>query len=183
MLFRLTILLLASCYSLASQPTNLDVIRQGVSNQLESIVQSRPIRGVNITNHPDAMLLTALATAELNKRQWLDTTAATSLILIPVDVSTSYKRVGPDMMERHLTVNFSALWEGAGNAMEVTEPFRFVDTVSRATLPFLDSRQHMATTAAVPPEPLSWWEHVAEPVVYVGAAVVTAVLLFTVRSK
>jgi hypothetical protein len=41
----------------------------------------------------------------------------------------------------------------------------------------------MATHGVVPARPTTLWEDIAQPVVFIGAAVITIVLLFTVRSQ
>ena len=46
-----------------------------------------------------------------------------------------------------------------------------------------DSRQHSGSHGQIPPVPTSFWEDIAQPVVFIADAATTILLLFTVRSQ
>jgi hypothetical protein len=57
------------------------------------------------------------------------------------------------------------------------------DTLARAALGRVESRQYEFANGIVPEPPATFWKSVMEPLVVIGAAVVTLVLLFTVRTQ
>lgn len=58
-----------------------------------------------------------------------------------------------------------------------------VDTIARSELVFLESKQHSFANAPVPEAPTGVFTEIVEPLVMVSAAILTVVLLFTVRSQ
>ncbi len=57
------------------------------------------------------------------------------------------------------------------------------DTIARSDLPFVESNQFDFARAPVPDKPSDFYSDIAEPLVVVSAAVITILLLFTVRSQ
>lgn len=57
------------------------------------------------------------------------------------------------------------------------------DTIARADIPFVESRQFEFARAPVPAPPSDFYSDIAEPLIVVSAAVITILLLFTVRSQ
>lgn len=101
-----------------------------------------------------------------------------------VESSTRYTAVGKDSVERRVLLNVIESAEGRSPTWTQTStPRERVDVLSREQAIRLQSTNHASTQGALPPEPSSWWDDLLEPVVFVGATVVTAVLLFTVRSQ
>jgi hypothetical protein len=97
-------------------------------------------------------------------------------------VQTSYANAHhQDTVLRSVVVDLAAI----DRARAQTHTVRLIDSayVARTEVVLLDSRQHMATQGVVPPRPTTLWEDIAQPVVFIGAAVITIVLLFTVRSQ
>jgi hypothetical protein len=85
-------------------------------------------------------------------------------------------------VQRRVVVSLDAV-----HRERISQPYevRLLDTamVAREDVVLLDSPQHNASHGVVPPRPTTMWEDVAQPVVFIAAAVVTIVLLFTVRSQ
>jgi hypothetical protein len=57
------------------------------------------------------------------------------------------------------------------------------DTLSRAAVVRVESKQYEFANGIVPEPPTTFWKSVMEPLVVIGAAVITLVLLFTVRTQ
>lgn len=77
----------------------------------------------------------------------------------------------------------SDLLTGAASVPFPDYDFAVRDTIDRATLPFLESAQYDYARAPVPEQPSGFYSNVAEPLIVVSAALITVLLLFTVRSQ
>lgn len=139
-----------------------------------------------VTNHPDASwIATGLrdpAAARQCLSQIVDSSSLAQVTVVCRDVQTSYVNAHhQDTVLRSVVVDLAAI----DRARAQTHTVRLIDSayVARTEVALLDSRQHMATHGVVPPRPTTLWEDIAQPVVFIGAAVITIVLLFTVRSQ
>ena len=139
-----------------------------------------------VTNHPDAAWIATSLRDPTAVRQCLsqivDSSSLAQVTVVCRDVQTSYANAHhPDTVLRSVVVDLAAI----DRASTRTYTVRLLDSayVARADVALLDTRQHMATHGVVPARPTTLWEDIAQPVVFIGAAVVTIVLLFTVRSQ
>ncbi len=139
-----------------------------------------------VTNHPDAAwIATSLrdpGAARTCLSQIVDSSSLAQVTVVCRDVQTSYANAHhQDTVLRSVVVDLAAI----DRASTRTYTVRLLDSayVARADVALLDTRQHMATHGVVPARPTTLWEDIAQPVVFIGAAVVTIVLLFTVRSQ
>jgi hypothetical protein len=60
---------------------------------------------------------------------------------------------------------------------------KYFDKISHDDIPFIENNSYPFATAPVPEPKRTFFEEVAEPLIVVTSAIVTVVLLFTVRSK
>jgi hypothetical protein len=101
-----------------------------------------------------------------------------------VEASTRYTALGKDSVERRIVLDVvEQAVDRPPTWTQTSTPRERIDIVSREQAIRLQSTSHFSTQGALPPVPTSWWDDILEPVVFVGATVVTAVLLFTVRSQ
>ena len=140
-----------------------------------------------VSQHPDAPWIATLLRDPANSRRCLsqivDTAAFAQVTIVCRDVQTRYSNAQhQDTVVRSVVVDIAAIQRESGSQFHAV---RLVDTmhVARTDVPMLDSQQHMATHGVVPARPTTLWEDIAQPVVFIGAAVITIVLLFTVRSQ
>jgi hypothetical protein len=61
--------------------------------------------------------------------------------------------------------------------------YKFSDTVSRADIPLLQSNSAHYVNAAIPERKKSFYERALEPAILVSAAILSVLILFTVRSN
>lgn len=146
-----------------------------------------PATTYSMSAHPDAAWIASMLRDPASQRECLsrlvDSSAIADIVVVCRDVQTTYVSAHhQDTIQRRVVVSVDAI--DRAHASRVIE-VRLVDTtlVAREDVALLDSRQHMSTHGVVPPRPTTLWEDIAQPVVFIGAAVVTVVLLFTVRSQ
>lgn len=187
------VLLVCGCTMLHAQaPSTADVLQAHIRAWAEARI---PMLGSNVTidvaAHPDktwfeAAMITALRDRGVDAIRGYE---GPRLRIVPVDVSTRYDRTDhPDSVVRIVTAR---LYEERIDADGRAVPLRTADTLSlqrtdilgRDQVNALQSKQYPAMHGDVPPPPRDIWDDILEPVVYVAAAAVTVVLLFTVRSK
>lgn len=140
-----------------------------------------------VSNHPDAAWIATQLLDPSSRRQCLsqivDSSSLAQITVVCRDVQTTYTNSAhPDTVIRSIIVDLAAIERSASNRFHAV---RKTDTilVARTDVATLDSRQHMASHGSLPQRPTSMWEEIAQPVVFIAAAVITVVLLFTVRSQ
>ena len=102
------------------------------------------------------------------------------------DVSTRYSIVeGGDSIIREIIVRLDAYKSTPtqSGSVVVLPSLRRKDVMTRSEALSADSRQHSGSHGQIPPVPTSFWEDIAQPVVFIAAAATTILLLFTVRSQ
>ena len=141
----------------------------------------------SISAHPDAAWIASMLRDPASQRTCLsrvvDSSASADVVVVCRDIQTTYANAHhQDTVQRRVVVSVDAI--DRVHASRVVE-VRLVDTalVAREDIALLDSRQHMSTHGTVPSRPTTLWEDITQPIVFIGAAVVTIVLLFTVRSQ
>ncbi|MBC8125176.1 MAG: hypothetical protein H7X70_05535 [Candidatus Kapabacteria bacterium] len=101
------------------------------------------------------------------------------------DVSTRYNIVeSTDSIVRTIIVRLDAYKGSSSQSGFVALPtLRRQDVITRSEALVGDSRQHTGSHGDVPLVPSSFWDDIAQPVVFIAAAATTVLLLFTVRSQ
>lgn len=90
-----------------------------------------------------------------------------------------------DSLTRIIELQISAYIKNeTGNYISIKIPnYYFCDVVSRDDIEIIESRHSDLTKAKVPPIPTTFFEEVTEPLIIISGAIITIILLFTVRSS
>lgn len=83
----------------------------------------------------------------------------------------------------HLAVNTTLTVPGGSNLPFPDYEIVLNDTVARTDVPFIESRQYIYAQAPVPDRPAGFYSDIVEPLIIVSSAIITVILLFTVRSQ
>lgn len=101
-----------------------------------------------------------------------------------VDLSTRYQNVEDgDSLLRVVTADLQLRVIDSDAAFQHAAPLRNETRCTREQAESLEDNQHNATHGSIPIKPHSFWDDVLQPVVFIAAAAITVVLLFTVRSQ
>ena len=146
---------------------------------------------IDVTPHPDRIWFETMITAYAQHDRAVvvrrDTGARHRIVID--DASTRYETAEhPDSVVRFVTLGIREEHIGANGAVRavgIGEPVQLVrrDVIARTHAAMLESAQHACTHGTIPERSTTFWDDVVQPVIFVGAAVVTVVLLFTVRSQ
>jgi hypothetical protein len=119
-------------------------------------------------------------------RTYSEDSNATQLKVFVNNISTQYKLLNStsDFLERIIEVDYTAILIQDGNAMPmITVHEVFSDRVPYDNAAELNSKDFAFATGKVPLPETTFFEEFTEPLIVVGAAIIVAVLLFTVRSN
>lgn len=172
-------------------PTTIDVMSELVSTWADARAVSGTTLTLDVADHPERAWFEASMMAALQARGvhvTRGTEGARHRVVI-LDASTRYLPAeSTDSIVRVVTFRlFEETIDVDGNNMPVTPidtlKTRRVDVMSRANIAATQTDQQPSMRGDVPPPPRDLWDDILEPVVYVAAAAVTVVLLFTVRSR
>ncbi len=148
---------------------------------------SGPVR-VDVVAHADAAWIATILTSAMGTTSEPTSNAASHPVVrcTPIDVGVRYEaHEHADSVRRTIVVNIAAAVvdaDGTQRVIPLAEQRRSV-VLSRSQALALQSKQHSCTWAELPAPATSFWQDILEPAVFVGAAVVTTVLFFTVRSQ
>ena len=188
----LFVLAVAGIVLRAQAPSTADVFQAHIRAWAEA---RSPVLGSSVTidvaAHPDktwfeAAMITALRDRGVDAIRGYE---GPRLRIVLVDAATRYTLTDhPDSVVRIVTARlYEERIEADGRAVPLrtadTLSLRRTDILGRDQVNALQSTQYPAMHGDVPPPPRDIWDDILEPVVYVAAAAVTVVLLFTVRSK
>jgi hypothetical protein len=100
------------------------------------------------------------------------------------DISFSNNINDREILERIASVSLSAIITYPdGKIVSLDEKsVTYNDKLSRETVDFVQSREYGFARASVPAKELTIFEEFAEPIIIIGSAILTVVLLFTIRS-
>ncbi|MBU3699331.1 MAG: hypothetical protein FGM33_04870 [Candidatus Kapabacteria bacterium] len=170
-------------------PHTIDVIEASVRDLADTMIarcdyaqgDAVPIR---VADHPDASWVRSLVLRRFQERGLQTTTDAderAALNIVIEDASTRYSAMPDrDSVERTIVVKLTSTCRGRMAALPtITQR----TTLTRQKVDAFQSRQHQAAHGVVPDAANSVWDDVLEPLIYVAAAAVTVVLLFTVRTQ
>lgn len=171
-------------------PHTIDVIEASVRDLADTMISRCDLAPgavvpLAVRQHPDADWIRSLVQRRLEERgirmmPVADTTAPAVSVVIE-NASTRYApSSASDSVERSIIVQLSAECKGRPLALA---PVTHRATMARMNVDAYQSRQHMATHAALPHPESSVWDDILEPLIYVAAAAVTVVLFFTVRTQ
>lgn len=95
-----------------------------------------------------------------------------------------YRWLENDSLERTALVKFSIRGEKSGDGLRTVEIFQSSqDIISESTAENFTRSGLALSSSPIPPKPKTFLQEYGEPILYVGGAVLTAILLFTVRSQ
>lgn len=159
-------------------------------NEIASGVHSGERVRVVVAPHPDSLWIHIATIQVVNERGGIvesgdGGTVARQLTITPVDLSTSYANTEDvDSVLRTITTSLRGTLDTPQRGISSVPCSSIVqERLTREQAERLQSDQHHATRSALPPAPTTMWQDILEPAIFVGAAVITAVLLFTVRSQ
>lgn len=171
-------------------PNTVDVIEAAVRDLTDSIIVRSGITAGDslplfVHEHPDASWVRSIVARRMEERGLPVVLASeqvrADLELVVMDVSTRYAPLPDrDSLERQVVVKLGTSYRRRAIALE-PQVDRFV--VARSAAAAAQSMQHFGAHATLPDAPSSLWEDALEPLIYIAAAVVTIVLLFTVRTQ
>ena len=177
-------------FSLQAQdaPSSLDVMQVFVRNVADTL---RVITGpdtdtvrMRVHDHPDALWFESIIMQRCDEQRVpmrIATANEQAVTLVISDASTSYQpHTHPDSLVREVVLDASM--RRNNNIYKLQKQTR-QDVVAHEQAAAKQSDQHASTKAVVPEKQPSLWDDVLQPIVFIGAAVVTLVLLFTVRSQ
>ncbi|CAN5448388.1 hypothetical protein BH10BAC6_BH10BAC6_05220 [soil metagenome] len=164
-------------------------LRRCLSEITKSIRAGESVHVV-VATHPDSLWIQATASQSVQERGGVlvaesGGTETSELTITPVDVSTSYANTeSADTVIRTITTSLRGTLDTPQRGISSVPCSSKIDEkISREQAERLQSDQHHATRSMLPPRPTTLWQDILEPAIFVGAAVITAVLLFTVRSQ
>jgi hypothetical protein len=85
--------------------------------------------------------------------------------------------------DAHLAVNTTLTTPGGTSLPFPDYDITLRDTIARTDIPFIESRQYLYGQAPIPDRPSGFYSDIVEPLIIVSSALITVLLLFTVRSQ
>lgn len=161
------------------------VVRELVDTMIfQSGVTAGSAMEMYVHDHPDAQWIRSIVARRMEERGVpvaLGSADRTGLDVVIMDVSTRYHLTpNPDSVEREVIVKLETMYRQRRLSLA---PKSVRTTLGRPEALATQSAQHTGTHAALPEAPSSLWNDVLEPLIYVGAAVVTLLLFYTVRTQ
>jgi len=167
----------------------VDVVETAVRELVDTVVTRSGVTAgsameVFVHDHPDAQWIRSIVARRMEERGIpvaVGSAARADLDVVIMDVSTRYQPgPNPDSVEREVVVKLETTYRQRRLPLEA----KSVRTVlGRPEALATQTTQHTGTHAVLPEAPSSLWNDVLEPLIYVGAAVVTIVLFYTVRTQ
>lgn len=166
---------------------NIYRVERGIVRQVEALVEAAGSipSTVMVTGAQDSLWLAGVVDRAVADAGAGRAPTGGMLEVVPLVLSTAYGSLDGGLVERTVTVHLRGMMVDAAGRRRLAdvEPWQLRDTVARWQVRQIDQSRYLATHAELPPEPSSFWSDIAQPVVFVCAAVVTVGLLFTVRSR
>lgn len=171
----------------------LDSISHSATSEIRKNTRIMSLDSVRIAieAHPAAWLIEKNLLTELPKQHFFqrnyDSTRKLPLFSIKLqDFAIRYFLYPPekDSLIREAQLILTSTIEDKGEIFQLPIFSKtLLDTISRQDLPFLESRQYSFVNAPVPDIPSDFFSAIAEPLLLISAAIITVLLLFTVRSQ
>lgn len=106
-----------------------------------------------------------------------------SILDLSIKYSNNQNSTDSLIREAACSVN-SSITTANGRILPLPEiRFKFRDTIARSSVGTLENTSLPFTQSQIPPLESSFWDEIAEPVIYVSSAALTVFLLFSVRSN
>lgn len=180
----------ASDSAQGTPPTTIDVIETSVRDMADTLFRSADVVAgdaltISVNAHPDAPWIRAIIAQRFEERgrstRISDPPNEGGLDVVVMDLSTRYTPMEHrDSVEREIVVRLETTIQKRRVALT---PRTVRHVLSREDAVAQQSMQHSATHAPLPQVQGSFWDELLEPLVYIAAAAVTIVLLFTVRTQ
>ena len=167
----------------------VDIVERAVVAVAESVCAvAGPVPSFVVVDHPDAAWVESIVLGLRPDAACLSVRspdpAAAEIILTINDISTRYELADDaDSIRRSVVVAITARERRTGKQLAAVRTVHGQETLPRERATALESRQHTGTSAPMPPHPTTFWEDIAQPVIFIAAAATTIILLFTVRSQ
>lgn len=89
----------------------------------------------------------------------------------------------PDSLERKAELRITAFLKNQGNIEMIDSlDFALIDQIARSDIDYIKGK-HPFTNPQIPQNEQTIWEKIAEPLTVISAAVITVILLFSIRSN
>gem|GEM_PF-483387 len=191
-----------ACVGLTSaqlKPTTLDVVtglvEQWVDTAFSSLTNTNVLDTLllDVEPHPDADWVRSIISSRVTTRhgravrfigtEYSKRNVPKYLVTI-ADLSTRYQNVEDgDSVLRVVTADLQLRILDSDVVYQHAAPLRNETRCTREQAESSEDKQHSATRGSIPVKPHSFWDDVLQPVVFIAAAAITVVLLFTVRSQ
>lgn len=171
-------------------PTTIEVIEATVRDLTDTVFRSAGVVAgdalpLSVNDHPDAAWIRAIIAQRFDElgrgTRIISSPNQGGLDVVVMDLSTRYKPLDHrDSVEREVVVRLETTIQ---NHRVALTPRVIRHVLSREDAIAQQSMQHSATHAPLPQVQRSLWDEMLEPLIYIAAAAVTVVLLFTVRTQ
>jgi hypothetical protein len=137
---------------------------------------------IEVTDHPDrAWILSEVRRHIAPERIG---TGGVTIRLTPRDCATFYEATeSADSVMRTIRMDVEVAIVAPNSTTALTVADQRRERILRTEVAAAEDLSHRWTHGEVPPPRSTFWDDVAEPAIFVAAAAVTVVLLFTVRSQ
>lgn len=186
------LLLLVAGWGAWAQPTNLDLVRECSLSLTDSALSlvTVPILCYRAVPHPAVWLIeeSVVKTAEQRGIQLQDCSNGMPAIKIAFTELNLLYRHGtePETIARECRITVAVMVAPTGTEPQRQREFTAIrhDTVSISAVPLIEQPgyDYLRGVNIAPPNS-NFWDRVMEPAIVLGAAAVSVILLFTVRSN
>lgn len=173
--------------------TNYDILDSLVNNHSKEIITQIKTKNINkaylkISTHSSSELLYKHLLANSNGIEFIlkktDDLITVNNIINKANVRYDYCETSSDSVFRIIEVDISTILEyqdGKTESININ-PTTYTELISRDDIKLIDSKEFTFTTSEIPEKKLTFYEKIAEPLIIVTTAILTVVLLFTIRS-
>lgn len=186
------LLLLIAGAAAWSQPANLDLVRDCAGSLADSAfaLANAPTACCSVAEHPAAWLLQEAMVKQAAQRGVGLRDCGSSVPAITLaftELRILYRNgIESETIARECRVTIAAIFAPTGSAPQRQQEFTAVrhDTVAASALPLIEQPgyDYLHGVNVAPPSS-GFWDTVMEPAIVLGAAAVSVILLFTVRSN
>lgn len=186
------LLLLVGGWGAWAQPTNLDLVRDCTRSVADSALALAAASTLcyKVAAHPGAWLLeeAVARTAEQRGNQLRDCSSGTPAINIAFTELNVLYRNGPEpeTLARECRVGVAVMVAPTGTEPQHQQEFTAIrhDTVAVSAVALIEQPGYdYLRGVSIAPKTSNFWDKVIEPAIVLGAAAVSVILLFTVRSN
>jgi hypothetical protein len=187
--------------SLQTAKSNLEIMDSLAKSSASSVLNflsEKKISSVNLfvaQNDASLMLLRAFASTKNNFNIDIYSTLTsktedfqTDLNIAIINIETIYSNIedNRDSLQRECFLHLESFLKSKSTGkIESLPPVKLIykDKIPRENADRLNNKSYQFANATIPEEQKTFWEEVGVPFILVSSAIITVVLLFTVRSK